>query len=74
MRCRAGACLGKAEDRIAMIATEVAACSGADLAAGELAADIVPRAIGIPIARENLAQMGHEASRTANVVPDSRGI
>ena len=39
--------LGKSEERIATIAATVAACSGADLAAGNPASDVVLGTIGI---------------------------
>ena len=39
--------LAEAEEGIAAIATEIAAGSGADLAAGDLAADVVLGAIGV---------------------------
>ena len=42
-----GAGLGKAQEGIAAISTQVAACPGADLAACDLAADIVLRTIGV---------------------------
>jgi len=42
-----GAGLGKSEEGIATITPAIAACSGADLTAGDLAADVIFGAVGV---------------------------